>query len=202
MEYRDTDVATPYQIKKGDNTLKLPKNLFILGTMNTADKSIGTIDYAIRRRFLFFPTLPDIRIVCDSVGKANISSANEVKLFYLIDNIFEYFLNSDDYSKEDVQIGHTYFIRKDNLNTEEKIKYRILYQVIPILKEYCKDGILNFDRSTDDSINNIKDSIDIFKKMAKEANDNSANYDELIKSVNTKEYNSALESYLKTIHVL
>ena len=44
-------------------TVPLPENLYIIGTMNTADKSIGGIDYAIRRRFLFFPVLPDKNVI-------------------------------------------------------------------------------------------------------------------------------------------
>lgn len=51
LEYRTEPVATPYSVNN-NNRISMPDNLYIIGTMNTADKSIGGIDYAIRRRFL------------------------------------------------------------------------------------------------------------------------------------------------------
>ena len=48
---------------------------------------------------------------------------------------------SPEYRREDVQIGHTYFL----VDSEEKLKRRFEYQIIPILKEYYKDGIVSFD---------------------------------------------------------
>ena len=62
LEYRTEPVATPYAVNNS-NRISLPENLYIIGTMNTADKSIGGIDYAIRRRFLFFEQLPDKNVI-------------------------------------------------------------------------------------------------------------------------------------------
>lgn len=61
LEYRTEPVATPYSVNN-NNRISMPDNLYIIGTMNTADKSIGGIDYAIRRRFLFFEQLPDVKV--------------------------------------------------------------------------------------------------------------------------------------------
>ena len=159
LEYRGEKgrIKTPYEIEGEDETLVLPPNLYIIGTMNTADRSIGAIDYAIRRRFLFFKLLPDINVVTGSILKcmpnAELHTATEVKLFYAIEKLFEICLNQIDYEQEDVQLGHTYFLRKSTDIYEEQIKYRFIYQIIPILFEYKKDGVLDFSRisAMDDS---------------------------------------------------
>lgn len=52
LEYRESSIATPYAIN-GKQEFSIPDNLYIIGTMNTADRSIGSIDYAVRRRFAF-----------------------------------------------------------------------------------------------------------------------------------------------------
>ena len=144
LEYRDSEVATPYAVGK-DTRLQIPSNLYIIGTMNTADKSIASIDYAIRRRFLFFPVLPDIKVVYETV-KDNWTDSAELQLFYIIEKMFESYMNSDDYNRNDVQIGHTYFLRKaEESIVKEQMKNRFLFQVVPVLREYYNDGILMDD---------------------------------------------------------
>lgn len=144
LEYRDSEVATPYAVDK-DTRLQIPSNLYIIGTMNTADKSIASIDYAIRRRFLFFPVLPDIKVVYETV-KDNWNDSAELQLFYIIEKMFESYMNSDDYNRNDVQIGHTYFLRKaEGSIAKEQMRNRFLFQVVPVLREYYNDGILMDD---------------------------------------------------------
>ena len=144
LEYRTEPVATPYAVNN-NNRISLPENLYIIGTMNTADKSIGGIDYAIRRRFLFFEQLPDedvIRSFKAELGDVQ-QNLNEksCKLFKEVEKIFGEDYLSPEYRREDVQIGHTYFL----VDSEEKLLRRFEYQIIPILKEYYKDGIISFD---------------------------------------------------------
>lgn len=145
LEYRNNDVTTPYSIYNSVK-LRIPDNMYIIGTMNTADKSISSIDYAIRRRFLFFPVLPNIRVVYDTVA-AEWDKSVELQLFYITTRLFDKYLNEDDYSKKDIQIGHTYFIRRNIPDSEEQMKNRFLYQVIPVLREYFNDGILTDEES-------------------------------------------------------
>jgi len=128
LEYRGESVKSMYAID-GDASIVIPNNLYIIGTMNTADRSVGHIDYAIRRRFAFESLLPDQDIIETDKGK---------EYFSLVENLFSNDNLSQDFKnrKEDVQIGHSYFMGK-----EENLLIKMKYEVIPILKEYLKDGI-------------------------------------------------------------
>lgn len=146
LEYGTEQVATPYSVDN-NNRISIPDNLYIVGTMNTADKSIGGIDYAIRRRFLFFEQLPDIKVIEEykaEKGSQQLElNAQACKLFENVATLFEENYLSAEYRKEDVQIGHTYFL----VDSKDKLMKRFEYQIIPILKEYYKDGIINFEIS-------------------------------------------------------
>ena len=135
LENRDQEIATPYSVDGQGSSIELPSNLYIIGTMNTADKSIGYIDYAIRRRFIFFSMLPD-RNVIDSFD----SKCKELnlKLFDEVSGLFDLYLNKEFY-KDDIQVGHTMFLA----DKEETLEYKFEYQILPILREYYKDGILD-----------------------------------------------------------
>lgn len=149
LEYRNKGVATPYTID-GSNKVLLPENLYIIGTMNTADKSIGGIDYAIRRRFLFFQVLPDKNVILhhhiDGLNREALHQQNAVnnKAAALFDKIAELFNNvnlNNEFYKDDVQIGHTYFL----VTSEDQLYLRFKYQILPILREYYKDGMFQFE---------------------------------------------------------
>jgi 5-methylcytosine-specific restriction protein B len=101
--------------------------------MNTADRSIGHIDYAIRRRFAFESVLPDSSVVNDS------SKFKVVESLFKNDNNERADTLSLEFNPNDVMLGHSYFIA-DN---DEELKNKLKYQVIPLLIEYIKDGVLN-----------------------------------------------------------
>ena len=128
LEYRGEAVKSMYAIE-GENNLILPPNLYIIGTMNTADRSVGHIDYAIRRRFAFVNVLP--KDLTNELG-----DQFESALFAKVTNLFNTNL-SPEFKKEEVQLGHSYFITK---NTPIDIRWE--YEIKPILLEYVKDGIL------------------------------------------------------------
>ncbi len=136
LEYRNVAVESMYG--KGidnDRKITLPYNLYIIGTMNTADRSVGHIDYAIRRRFAFIDVPADISVLEDEKAK---------KLFNQVADLFNkksddgtsLYLASD-FKAKDVQLGHSYF-----LGSEEILKLKLQYEIKPILQEYLKDGIL------------------------------------------------------------
>lgn len=140
LEYRGEAVQSMYAID-GENNLILPPNLYIIGTMNTADRSVGHIDYAIRRRFAFVNILP--KDLTNELG-----DQFEGTLFAKVTNLFNTNL-SPEFKKEEVQLGHSYFITK---NTPINIRWE--YEIKPILFEYVKDGIL-VGEGIETTINNL-----------------------------------------------
>jgi len=139
-------VVLPYS-KKG---FHIPNNVYLIATMNTADRSLGSLDYAIRRRFAFIAEKP---------FGLEVEGFNE-DLFEKVSSLFvknfdEYKESgwdqtmklesadtlSEEYKPEDVWIGHSYFLMQDE-EGEDNTSNRLLYEIIPLLEEYVRDGVL------------------------------------------------------------
>jgi 5-methylcytosine-specific restriction enzyme B len=127
LEYRNEPVSSMYDLE-GDRTIILPKNLYIIGTMNTADRSVGHIDYAIRRRFAFVDIAADENVITNEKAKG---------LFRKVKEIFEKHI-APDFELKDIELGHSYYLADD----DEKLKLKLEYEIKSILREYVKDGIL------------------------------------------------------------
>ena len=142
LEYRGDEVESMYTLDENNSRkLILPENLYIIGTMNTADRSIGHMDYAIRRRFAFEFIGVDDKII------ENKMIFNKVKkLFYNENNNRSEYL-SKEFEPQDVIPGHYYFMGED-------LEYKLKYKLIPLLEEYIKDGILK--ESAKEKIEKIK----------------------------------------------
>ena len=139
LEYRGEEVESMYEVE-GSQKLIIPPNLYIIGTMNTADRSVGHIDYAIRRRFAFVEILPEALIDNDDIY-FNLNGFDAVAALFNRENV------SNEFEIKDVQIGHSYFIAKkseakNESERDEIFKMKMQYEVVPILEEYVKDGIL------------------------------------------------------------
>jgi MoxR-like ATPase len=152
LEYRfdpekpeETSVESMYSLRdEGESEvsegriLRLPNNLFIIGTMNTADRSVGHIDYAIRRRFAFVDVHPSDQPIREVVKDPQ-TQAKALELFKKVGALFQKeYLNSD-FKAEEVQLGHSYFLAED----EATLQLKLDFEIKPLLKEYVKDGILN-----------------------------------------------------------
>ena len=120
-------VTLPYS----KESFGVPSNLYIIGTMNTTDRSVGNIDYAVRRRFAF-ATLKAKR---ELVEQNSILEA--ATLFDAVESFIK--KHKIDMDFEDLMVGHSYFFAKDEYELELKWQYEIL----PLLNEYIKDGIIN-----------------------------------------------------------
>ncbi len=160
LEYRynpdnikGTTVESMYAIKtEGEDVIKsrelaLPRNLFIIGTMNTADRSVGHIDYAIRRRFAFVDILPSEAIIEEVVKSPDVKKM-AIALFRKVSGLFYEKVSTDDasivylqsdFKANEVQLGHSYFLA----DSEEQLKLKLEYEIKPLLFEYVKDGILD-----------------------------------------------------------
>ncbi|MDQ1151198.1 5-methylcytosine-specific restriction protein B [Sphingobacterium zeae] len=149
LEYRSEDVESMYSVD-GSNKISLPENLYIIGTMNTADRSVGHIDYAIRRRFAFVDILPK-NLEPDLNDKFDSDLFNKVSSLFVqdYDPTVDYTKKRDllknsvylsaEFRPEDVWIGHSYFIKKKHATMD----MRLDYEIRPLLLEYIKDGVLH-----------------------------------------------------------
>jgi MoxR-like ATPase len=144
LEYRGQPVRTPYKVLGGFD-LEVPKNLYIIGTMNTADRSVGHIDYAVRRRFAFLPVLPNREVIQQFFAMDNGLRALADQLYGAVEKLFTCDDNkrklTGDFFVDDVQPGHTYFLAKSC----DELLTNFVYQVLPLLHEYVKDGVLQSD---------------------------------------------------------
>ena len=134
LEYRGESVESMYADINGNREIKLPENLYIIGTMNTADRSIGHIDYAIRRRFAFTNILSNENNVLSGFPNGEVIYNRTVELF--TDTYI-----SPEFNINDIKIGHSYFIVEND--SKEELQSKLEFEIKPLLMEYVKDGILN-----------------------------------------------------------
>jgi 5-methylcytosine-specific restriction protein B len=114
--------------------------------MNTADRSLGQIDYALRRRFAFYTIKSDKQVFTnfyagknEKLGKTALEDFDKLKDF-IGDNV------NEDIDKDDIMVGHSYFMA----NTEEEYRFKKEYEIRPLLDEYRKDGIITASKEVFD----------------------------------------------------
>lgn len=126
----------------GNDDFAVPSNLYIIGTMNTTDRSTGTLDYALRRRFAFVTLKANVEVIeqhYDKIGDAELK-ATAVGLFNDIKKFIESPAHlSGDMSIDDLMVGHSYFMA----DSKEELAAKMEYEVLPLIAEYINDGILN-----------------------------------------------------------
>lgn len=115
-------VTLPYSKKKG---FAIPPNLYIIGTMNTADRSVEALDTALRRRFTFIEMPPQYNL--SKLKNEIIDDISLEKLMKTLNARIEKLLDKDHL------IGHSYFLLVDNISDLQKIFHQ---NIIPLLQEY------------------------------------------------------------------
>ena len=108
---------------------KLPKNLNVIATMNTADRSLAIVDFALRRRFAWYDMKPKV-IQNEILNKQFFKEE-----FEQIDRIFNEYADDNELA---YQPGQSYFIASN----KEEFKYRIRYELLPLINEYLDEGLL------------------------------------------------------------
>ncbi len=127
----------------------VPENVYIIGMMNTADRSLALLDYALRRRFAFI----DLRPAFMSDGFKEYQNNLRSKLFdTLMGCIFQLnqAIQNDDSLGDGFVIGHSYFCNLDpeSLSSQE-LSHIIEYEIIPLIKEYWFDNPLKVSEWSD-----------------------------------------------------
>ena len=140
-EYNTLEVTLPYS----QEPFYVPNNLYIIGTMNTADRSIASVDIALRRRFRFVEMMPKpnllkindnelVDVIRDNEKQYKI---NLEKLLTVLNDRISYILDDDH------QIGHSYFLKllqsKDGQIYEKELTDVFKYEILPLLNEYFYD---------------------------------------------------------------
>jgi 5-methylcytosine-specific restriction protein B len=123
---RKVELAHPVN---GSTRFSIPQSVYVLGTMNTADRSIAPVDLAIRRRFSFITMMPDRTVVAAQGLELAID-------FY--DRICDVFVEHAPDDALDLLPGQSYFLAKD----EAALKRRLHYELLPLLDEYLRMGYL------------------------------------------------------------
>ena len=137
-DYRDK----PIQLSYRDEQFAVPENLYIIGMMNTADRSLAMIDYALRRRFSFFEMKPGF----ETIGfREEIKKQMDPHLDNLVKAIIELnkVIEGDDSLGSGFCIGHSYLC---NLGYHYDLENIVEYDIIPMLREYWFDNDSKFNQ--------------------------------------------------------
>ena len=129
----------------GHRTFSLPENLYVLATMNTADRSIAGMDLAVRRRFAFMTLMPARQVLVDESCPERALAA-----FDWLTDVFVEFAPDDALT---LMPGHSYFIAKN----DEELRTRFRYELLPLIDEYLRQGFLA--QATSELIS-VRDRID------------------------------------------
>ncbi|EAH5381657.1 AAA family ATPase [Campylobacter jejuni] len=174
-EKEELKVTLPYSGEK----FGVPKNVYIIGTMNTADRSITSLDTALRRRFEFIEMMPDVSKLsmdCEGINLQELLKAINTRIEYLLDR--------------EKTIGHAFFVSVENL---EDLKKVFQNKIIPLLQEYFyndyalidavlnKNGMLEISVENKDYLKNMTEFIESDKIVYKFSDSNNWNKDTFIK---------------------
>ena len=122
-----------------DEYFSVPANLYIIGTMNTADRSLAIVDYALRRRFRFIELHPTFnKQFRDLLMHNGISEDFSQTIVNNMERL-NTTISADSNLGKGFTIGHSYFCEKPTSSQEEWYKSIVDYEIGPLLQEYWFD---------------------------------------------------------------
>jgi hypothetical protein len=131
LEYRDETISLALT-----KEFKLPSKLYIIGTLNTADRSVQGLDLALRRRFDFFEIQPSVEILKAHYKKPGNKNDLKDKLFAGFEKLNEQISNA--VGDRHLQVGHSYFMKKHM--TRASLEKTWNQQLFPLIEEYFFDS--------------------------------------------------------------
>ncbi|UJP66702.1 McrB family protein [Mongoliitalea daihaiensis] len=125
FEHKMKEADVSIKIAPGLEIKQLPSNFYVVATMNTADRSLAVVDFALRRRFAWYTVKPK------PIQGANFYKGD----FNKIAEIFDWYATSNELN---LQPGQGYFLA----NSDEEMENRIRYEIFPLIREYIQEGLL------------------------------------------------------------
>jgi 5-methylcytosine-specific restriction protein B len=118
-------------LPQSKQAFSVPANVYLLGTMNTADRSIKLLDAALRRRFAFLEMMPELDLLAGA-------TVGDLELDEFLGNLNQAVARAEGREK---QIGHSYLLGKDGrpISTVEELAVRFRQEILPLLQEYSYD---------------------------------------------------------------
>jgi len=140
-DYRGETLVLPYNQEE----FSVPKNLYIIGMMNTADRSLAMMDYALRRRFSFFEMKPGFSTYGFKAYQDSLANEDFDKLVSAIIDLNKV-IESDDSLGSGFCIGHSYLCNKDKKDVNSDwLKRVVKFDIAPMLREYWFDNDTKFN---------------------------------------------------------
>lgn len=138
-EHMGLTTCIELQLLYSDEKFAVPANVYIIGMMNTADRSLAMLDYALRRRFAFFEIKPGFETDGFREYKMSLDNDKFNKLINCVEKLNSV-IASDESLGEGFCIGHSYFCNFEADKIDNECLYGIVeYELIPLLKEYWFD---------------------------------------------------------------
>ena len=149
-DYRDTSIKLAYR----DEDFYVPSNLYIIGMMNTADRSLAMIDYALRRRFSFFEMHPGF---ISNGFKSYQEALNNDRFNKIINAVIQLneVIAKDDSLGVGFCIGHSYFCNQKEFD-DMWLSNVVEFDIIPMLREYWFDNEKKFREESEKLLNLLK----------------------------------------------